>query len=67
MKFTIRRLLIAPLLTLAVAGGFVYLHLTLLTFGFEPSDTLEHVYRYGLFLGIGSSVALLLAPKKRGV
>lgn len=65
MKYTIRRLLLAPLVTLIVAGGFVYLHLTLILMGFEPSETLENVYKFGLFLGVGSSLALLIAPKKR--
>lgn len=58
MKYFVRRFILGVISIPFVAGAYVFLYLSLLLLGAEPTATMEEVFSNGLF--IGSTLAIIL-------
>lgn len=62
MKYAIRRLLLAPVVTPAVALAYTALYAYLILIGGEPSSSVSEVFANGLVMGAIASVVLAFYP-----
>lgn len=62
MKYVMRRLLLAPIVTPLVALAYTALYAYLILIGGEPQSSVSEVFSNGLVMGVIGSIVLAFYP-----